>query len=425
MFKKLATLICKVAWILFLLTSSNSTLQAQDSLEQKIAGRKNLAHQMAQPYVILISADGYRHDYTDKFDATYLKQLRKKGVQASSMVPAYPSVTFPNHYTIATGLYPSHHGLVYNNFYSRDKDDSYNMSNRRTVEDAYWYGGTPLWVLAEQQGMLAATNMFVGSEAPIKGILPSYWYRYTEKIALKDRIKKVVNWLQLPDSVRPHLITFYMSEVDHEGHDFGPDAPATGAAVKLVDAAMQELTQQVDQLGLPVHYVFVSDHGMTLVDTITRLNGYELVDTSIFISRGGGTSLHLYARDTSKLEAGYKALKAQERFFTVYKKADIPAAWHYDTKADRYNRIGDLMLVPHYPKVFSGRGNIKPGAHGYDPAIKDMHAVFYAWGPRIKKGKKTGSFENVHVYPFVASLLGLTITDPIDGDPAVLAPFLK
>lgn len=411
--------------LLCLMINSGLEVLAQDSLEQKVAGRKNLPQQMTQPYVILISADGYRHDYTDKFDATHLKHLRKQGVQAKSMIPSYPSVTFPNHYTIATGLYPAHHGLVYNSFYSRDKKDTYNMNTRKTVEEPSWYGGTPLWVLAEQQGMVSATNMFVGSEAPIQNTLPTYWYRYTDKIPLKERIQKVVDWLQLPDTVRPHLITFYMSEVDHEGHDFGPDATQTRDAVKLVDDAMQQLTQKVDALGLPVHYVFVSDHGMALVDTVTRINVNDMVDTSQFIIRGGGTSLHLYAKEERFIDATYQQLQSKQHGFTVYKRGDIPSAWHYDAKEDKYNSIGDLMVVPEFPKVLSWRGRIKPGAHGFDPAIKDMHAVFYAWGPNIKKRKKVNSFENIHVYPFIASLLGLTITDTIDGDPAVLQRFLK
>jgi predicted AlkP superfamily pyrophosphatase or phosphodiesterase len=409
---------------LLLLLSSASSM-AQDTLEQKVVGRKNIPQQINKPYVILISADGFRYDYADKFNATHLKQMRKKGIQASSMIPSYPSVTFPNHYTIATGLYPSHHGLVYNQFYDRAKKDAYSMGVRSTVEDPYWYGGTPLWVLAEQQGMVSATNMFVGSEAPIQGSLPTYWYRYTEKIPLKNRIQKVVDWLQLPDTVRPHLITFYMSEVDHEGHDFGPDARETADAVRLVDNAMQQLTSKVDALGLPVHYVFVSDHGMALVDTVTRININDLVDTSQFIVKGGGTSLHMYAKDSGFIQPTYLQLKAKENGFTVYKRADIPAAWKYNTSEDRFNRIGDLMIVSTFPKVLSWRGRIKPGAHGFDPAIKEMHAVFYAWGPGIKKGKEINAFENVHVYPFIASLLGLNITDKIDGDVEVLGKYLE
>jgi len=411
--------------MLLLLLLNSISLIAQDTLEQKVPGRKNVPQQMKKPYVILISADGFRFDYADQFDAVHLKNLRKKGVQAKSMIPSYPSVTFPNHYTIATGLYPSHHGLVYNHFYDRSKNDSYSMSNRKTVEDPSWYGGTPLWVLAEQQGMVSATNMFVGSEAPIQGKLPTYWYRYTEKILIADRIQKVVDWLQLPDTVRPHLITFYMSEVDHEGHDFGPDAPQTREAVHFVDNVMLQLTEKVDALGLPVNYVFVSDHGMALVDTVTRINVNDMIDTTQFVIRGGGTSLHLYAKDPRFIDATYQQLKAKENGFIVYHKAEIPKAWRYDASNDFFNRIGDLLVVPIYPKVLSWRGRIKPGAHGFDPAIKEMHAVFYAWGSGIKKGKKTGSFENVHVYPFVAALLGLQLPNTIDGDPAVLKKFLK
>jgi predicted AlkP superfamily pyrophosphatase or phosphodiesterase len=399
---------------------------AQDTLQQKVAGRKNAAAQLAKPYVILISADGFRYDYADKYQAENLIKLRKKGAAAKSMIPSYPSVTFPNHYTIATGLYPSHHGLVYNQFYDRARKESYSMSNRKNVEDGTWYGGTPLWVLAEHQGMLSASYHFVGTEADIQQTLPSYWYKFSDNTDINYRIDKVIEWLRLPEDVRPHFISFYMSNTDHEGHNYGPDATQTRDAVKFVDDAIGTMVKKVDALGLPVNFIFLSDHGMANVDTVTRINIASMIDTSRFILRGGGTSLHLYAKDSADIQATYLSLKTKEDNFTVYLKKDIPAKWNYSTSHDRYNRIGDILVVPTYPKVLSNRqGPISPGAHGFDPVIKEMHATFYAWGPQIKKGKKMASFENVHVYPLVCKLLGLTYTEKIDGDIKVLNKIIR
>ncbi len=402
------------------------TVSAQDTIQQKVPGRKNAANQLNKPYVILISADGFRYDYAQKYQAKNLLSLSRSGAKAKSMIPSYPSVTFPNHYTIATGLYPSHHGLVYNQFYDRVSNQSYSMSNRKAVEDPKWYGGTPLWVLAEQQGMLSASYHFVGTEAPIKEIQPSYWYKYSEGTDINFRIKKVIEWLQLPEEIRPHFITFYLSEVDHQGHNYGPEAKETQEAIAFVDKAVGMMVEKVNALGLPVNFIFLSDHGMASVDTVTRINITTMVDTSRFIFRGGGTSLHLYAKDTADILSTYAALKNRATDFTVYLRNEIPAKWHYDQTDDLYNRIGDILVVPHYPKVLSSwKGRIAPGAHGFDPAIKKMHATFYAWGPQIKKGKKTGSFENVHVYPFVCQLLGLTYTEKIDGNPEVLKKLLR
>jgi predicted AlkP superfamily pyrophosphatase or phosphodiesterase len=151
-----------------------------------------------------------------------------------------------------------------------------------------------------------------------------------------------------------------------------------------------------------------------------------MIDTSRFILRGGGTSLHLYAKDSADIQSTYQSLKSKEDNFTAYLRKDIPAKWNYTISDDRYNRIGDIFVVPTYPKVLSSwKGRISPGAHGFDPAIKEMHATFYAWGPQIKKGKKIASFENVHIYPLVANLLGLTYTEKIDGDIKVLRKIIK
>ncbi len=410
--------------VLFFSFSASS--QAQDTIQQITPGRKNAATQINKPYVILISADGFRHDYADKYHAENIIKLRNSGVQAESMIPTFPSVTFPNHYSIATGLYPAHHGLVYNQFYDRKRNDTYSIGKRKSVEDGTWYGGTPIWVLAEQQGMLSASYYFVGSEAAIKKTYPTYWYRFGDNTDINFRINKVIDWLQMPEDIRPHMITFYISNVDHDGHMFGPDAPETEAAVHFVDKAIGSLTEKVAALGLPVNFIFLSDHGMAAVDTITRIKISSMFEASRFIMRGGNTSLHLYAKDTDYIKPAYELLKKQENGFTVYLRKDIPAKWHYAATDDRFNRIGDIFVVPQYPKVLSSNNNrISPGAHGYDPAMKNMHASFYAWGPQIKNGISIPSFENIHVYPLICQLLGLTYTEQIDGDPKVLENILR
>ena len=389
---------------------------SQDTIQNIVPNRKNGAEQTTKPYLILISADGFRYDYADKYNAVNLKRLRATGVEAKSMKPSYPSVTFPNHYTVATGLYPSHHGLVYNQFYDRQRKETYNMSDRKAVEDGSWYGGTPIWVLAEQKGMVTASYHFVGTESPIQGIYPTYWYKFNDKTDIDFRIQKVVDWLKLPDSIRPHLICFYMSNADHEGHMYGPDSKQTAEAVQFIDAAIGRMVEKVGALGLPVNYIFLADHGMANVDTVTRINIASMIDTSKFILRGGSTSLHLYAKNADDIQPTYELLKKQEENFRVFLKKDIPSAWHFNTSEDRFNRIGDIFVCPVYPKVLSSwKGSISPGAHGFDPALKQMHATFYAWGPNIKSGKKIKTFENVNVYPLMCAILGLKYEHEIDG----------
>lgn len=386
---------------------------------------KNSIAQQQKPYVILISADGFRYDYAEKYKASHLLELSKNGVQAASMIPSYPSLTFPNHYTIATGLYPSHHGLVNNTFYDKTKKAKYSMGEKDKVRDGSWYGGTPLWVLAEQQQMLAANMFWVGSEAAIKNTRSTYYYDYNEQIKVDQRIQTVKEWLSLPEDRRPHFITLYLSDADHAGHNFGPEAQETERAVKLVDSIVFQLSEAVKLTGLPVNFVFVSDHGMTSVDQENPIPIPAVIDLEKFIIPSAGTMVDIQAKDKADILPLYNELKKIAKDYDVYLKADVPEELHYSAKDDRMDRIGDIILLPHWPKVFS---NKKPNAgyHGFEPLkVKDMHATFMAWGPAFKKNMKIPSFENVNIYPMIAQILGLKITEEIDGKIEVLQDILK
>ncbi|MDN5286056.1 MAG: alkaline phosphatase family protein [Mucilaginibacter sp.] len=388
-----------------------------DTTQKIIPGRKNSIEQQKKPYVILISADGFRYDYARKYKAKHLQALSSKGVQAASMIPSYPSVTFPNHYALVSGLYPSHSGLVNNTFYDPDRHDFYSMGNKAKVADGSWYFGSPLWVLAEQQHMLSASFYWVASEAAIQDIKPTYSYVYNEQIAIHNRISAVVNWLNLPAEDRPHFITFYFPQVDHAGHMYGPDAPETGREVHFVDSAVNELTKAVKTTGLDVNFIFVSDHGMTSVDKNHPIGISAAIDTSKFIVSGDGILVELYAKNKADTTATYNRLKQEAKDYDVYLKTNVPAKLHYAQSDDWHNRMGDILLIPHYPKVFNLYSkNIHLGWHGYDPSVvKDMHATFLAWGPAFKPHTTIPAFENVDVFNLVKSILGLEYTGKVDG----------
>ena len=403
-------------------------LYAQPDTTQKIIqDRRNSPAQQQKPYVILISADGFRYDYAEKYMADNLLTLSREGVRAASMIPSYPTLTFPNHYSLVTGMYPSHHGLVSNYFYDPGRNASYSMRNANTVKDGSWYGGMPFWVLAEQQQMLTASFYWVGSEADIKGILPTYHYSYNEVIPIERRIQIVLDWLQLPPDRRPHLITFYFPEVDHSGHSYGPDSPKTGEAVRWVDSSIKKLTDAVKTTGLPVNFIFVSDHGMTNIDVENTLPMPSAVDTSKFIIPRGSELVVLYAKNKKDILPTYQKLKKQGNGFKVYFKSEMSKQLHYGDKDDLMNRMGDILLIPDWPKVFHfSTRKPNPGAHGYDPyLVKDMQATFFAWGPAFKKGMRIGSFENVHVFPVVAKILDLKYTHKIDGTEELSEKILK
>lgn len=410
---------------LSLLLNSYSFAQVADTMQQVVAGRKNSIEQQRKPYVIMISVDGMRYDYAEKYKATRLLELGREGVKAEYMIPSYPSVTFPNHYSLVTGLYPSHHGIVGNKFYDRGFKGSYSTKGK-TVLEGKWYGGTPLWVLAEQQQMLTASFYWVGSEAPVRGLLPTYYYKYNEKIGIHERIQAVVNWLKLPAEKRPHLITFYFPEVDHAGHNFGPESPQARQAVRFIDSAVYAINKAVKATGLPVNFVLVADHGMTPVDTAHPLT-VPALDTAKFNILSEGELVHIYAKDTTAIAETYKQLQKQAFNYRAYLRTNTPAAWHYDKANDRFNRIADILLVPSPHNVFAaGNHKVNPGAHGYDPAlVKDMMATFFAWGPAFKTKLTIPAFKNVNVYPIVTQILSLKQGTAIDGTAATAHQVLK
>lgn len=387
------------------------------------------------PYVVMISFDGFRYDYVQKYAPKHIKKFIKKGAAATSMLPSYPSKTFPNHYTLVTGLYPAHHGLVDNSFYDADRDAFYTMRQRDKVEDPYYYGGLPIWQLVQQNGMKAASFFWVGSEAPIQGLYPTYYHNFNNSIPNKNRIQAVFDWLNLPEAERPHLITVYFSQVDSIGHKFGPNAPQTQAAVMEADNLVGMLMAGLKKIDLPVNVILTSDHGMyemkneadKFLYTEDVLAG---LDNKDFVFVNSGTHANVFLKDKSKEEEFFKRIAAKENHFKVYKRADIPKNLYYND----HPRIGDLTLMAETGYSFYSRESLtkKPetrkvwGVHGFDPyTTPEMGAIFYANGPNIKKGKTIPAFQNIHVYPFIATLLGIPVPQNIDGDAKVLEGIIR
>lgn len=413
----------------FLLLLISFTAFAQqvniDTAQVVIPGRQNSTEAQSKPYVIMISTDGFRYDYARKYNAENLLKLANSGVKAEAMIPSYPSITFPNHWSLITGLYPSHHGLIDNFFYDYKRKEGYAMSNKKNAEDGSWYGGTPLWGLAEKQGMVSASLMWVGSASDAGGMRPTYYYPYHEKFTPSEKVEKVVNWLKLPEDKRPHFISLYFPEVDGSGHHYGPDAKETENAVHLIDQAVGDLVQKVNGLGLKdVNFVFVSDHGMIKVDGGAPLEiPAVLFDKNRFDFYNSQTLLRVYVKNPDEVKKVYKELKAGKTGdYEVYLDKKLPRYLHFAARDDQYNRIGQILLIPKAPKIFLEKGKkTSVGKHGYNPkTVPEMKATFFAWGPEFKNNLTIGEFANINVYPLVAEILGLKIDQPIDGKLKVL-----
>lgn len=387
----------------------------------EVAGPLNSAAAQASPYVVLVSLDGFRYDYPVKWGAPHLSELVRTGATApDGMFPSYPSITFPNHWTIVTGLLPEHHGIVGNSFFDDLRQQTYSYKDSKSNGDGTWYAGTPLWSLAEQQGMRAASFFWPGSEASVAGERPDAYVPFDDTFEDSKRIDQVITWLTLPAAQRPHLITLYYSNTDHAGHSFGPDSNEERDQVHHVDALMGELHTKLDGTGLPVDLVVLADHGMVKVegDWVT-LDKYA--DLSGFRTVGD----LLYAPSEADAEKAYESFRAHpDPRFTAYRRADVPGYLHFNESA----REGDPVIVPNGPymiRVHASDRKISAGDHGYDVTrMPQMKAFFMVNGPDIVPGTKLASFPNVDVYDLIAHLLGLQAV-PNDGDLTPLRPALK
>ncbi len=362
-------------------------------------------------YVVLVSLDGFRYDYAKRYHATHLLAMRQEGAAADSMIPSFPSLTFPNHISIVTGLYPGHHGIVANNFYDPARNATY--SNAKNGADGTWYRAKPLWVVAEEQNVKSACMFWPSSDAEIDGVRPSYWFKYDAQVSTQARVTRVLDWLKLPDPQRPHFITLYLSNADDAGHKFGPESKEIEQAVHEIDSAIGDLQGGIRSSGLPVDLIVVSDHGMQSMAGAVELNRYADLSKVRFMS--GGPFALIYAPDTKTAEQVYRELKRKHGPYEVYRRKETPARWHYSQDP----RAGDLVVIATRALRLVGeppRGVPPKGAHGFDPALwKNMRAIFYATGPDIRARTRIKPFENVEVFALVAKILGLQAPPGLDG----------
>ena len=429
-FKRIATVCLALALPLFSqqaqpISGGNPALPLVHIESQPNSAAAQKAH-----YVVLVSLDGFRWDYARRDGAVNLLALGKKGVWApEGMMPSYPSLTFPNHFTMVTGLYPEHHGLVANSFYDETKHAHYAIGDAKAVQDGSWYSGVPLWSLAESQGMRAACLFWPGSEAEIAGHRPTWYAVFDGKTQATDEVQKAriddaVALLKMPEAERPHFITIYYSEPDHEGHQFGPDARETKAAVLKMDAMIGKLKKALDATKLPIDLVVVSDHGMARVQG-GWINLDEFADLSDFETVGP----LLYGKTEEDRVRAYNKLKQASSQFVAYRRKDVPAGLDYNQNPREGDPVviatGPYAIRAHKPPADRPDNPPEPGMHGFDPhRIPEMKASFFAAGPDIVGGKTVAPFENVNLYPWMAHMLGLHVPKN-DGNLNILAGTLR
>lgn len=375
-------------------------------------------------YVLLVSFDGFRWDYNQIYKTPNLNKLAHDGVKADRMIPSFPTVTFPNHYTIATGLYPDHHGLINNSFPASDLGLFYRMGDRVAVENPAFYGGEPIWVTAEKQGVKAASFFWVGSEAPVGGIHPSYWKKYDEKVTFEERIDTVIKWLGYPKERRPELVTLYFDEPDHSGHSFGPVSPQTGKAVQRVDSILGVLRAKIAALpdAKRINLILVSDHGMEAVSAEKYLNIKSIVPERMISSVSGGNPVYLINSKDGKKDSILYLLN-KTKGLKAWDKTQVPERLHFGTNP----RIPEIVVLADSSWSIGTRpdgSTLRGGAHGYDNSNSDMSAIFYAAGPSFRKNYRFKELNNIDVYNLVCKLLKINPSKN-DGDPEHIQGMLK
>ncbi len=363
-----------------------------------------------KPTIILISFDGFRNDYIEKAGTPNLHRLVNNGVAAKGMIPSFPSKTFPNHYSIVTGLYPAHHGVVANTMFDPEFNAVFKISDRNAVSDGRWWGGEPLWVTAEKQGQISATFFWVGSEAEIMGVRPRYWKVYDAKVPNAERVQQALAWLDLPQAERPTFITLYFSDTDNAGHDFGPDSPEVVETIKAADALVGQLLQGLEARGLfeKVNIIITSDHGMSPTsDTrVIKLSDYLDLKTVEIIDSTPTVTLRPKQHNLDSL---YFKLANAHPHMKVFRKEDFPARFHYSG----HRRIMPLMCLADDGWAINTRlpgsdaRSFNGGNHGYDNLLPSMRATFIAHGPAFKRGLLVEPFQNIHVYNIMAKILKL------------------
>ena len=355
-----------------------------------------------------------------------------RGVRAAALIPSFPSKTFPNHYTLVTGLYPGHHGVIANNMHDPNTGRRFSLSNRREVRDAMWWGGEPIWVGLQNAGQQTAPMFWPGSEAPLLGQRPKYWMPYDETMPGNARVDRVLGWLDLASADRPTFLTLYFEDVDSAAHRYGPESRNVHEAVSRVDGYLGRLLRGLEQRGIldNVNVVITSDHGLseTHVDRIVALDDYIDLDDVEIIDIN--PTLGLLPKP-GRQDAVYNALANAHPRLHVYLKRETPPHWHYRDHPRIPPIVGvvdegwEVLRRATLPVRISRRLFGPRGAHGYDPhRAMSMRGVFAAAGPAFKRGVSVPPFENVSVYNVLTAVLGVTPA-PNDGDPAVVSSLLK
>lgn len=382
----------------------------------------------SENYTVIISLDGNRWDYPEYYEMPFFDSLATVGVKAR-MEPSFPSSTFPNHYTMATGLVPDHHGLVNNTFWDPDTQHGYSIRDNESRFDPRYYLGEPIWITAQKQGVKCGVVYWVGSDIAINGEYPTYYRNWNEEPHwnFAQRCDEVIRLLSLPEDERPRLVMAYFDEPDHQGHVHGPISPETKVMAEKMDSLMHSLYLRIKALphGSKVNFILAGDHGMEEISP-ERFIGWKDVVPQEWVERiVGNLPTSIWAKE-GYADSMYNKLSGVEHL-NVWRHGEVPEELCYGTS----NRLGDIIVSPELGWQFNFAPGKNHGAHGFDSREIDMMVAFRAVGPDFKTGYdapytegENSAFHNTDLYPMLCKLLGVK-PEKVDGKLERIQKILK
>ncbi len=374
-----------------------------------------------RPVVILLSWDGTRHDYPERVPTQALARMQRDGARAERLTPVFPSSTFPNHVSLATGTYPDRHGIVENIF--RDASGKeYNYGRGGS-----WIEAEPLWIAAERQNVRAAVFFWVGSEAEWRGRIATFRVTpFDAKVPESTKVAQILAWLDLPPAERPGLIMSWWQGCDQIGHELGPNSPAIVRQLLVEDGQLAALFAGIDarKAWSYTTVIVTADHGMSEIGAIADVQSpLDAAGIQSYIDYAGGEA-QIYLADPKRIDAALAAYAGQPGLH-AYRSDAQPSG----LRGHFPGRGGQITVIADPPAVV-GRGGLRQkasawwhwlrgtqphGAHGYDPRLPEMGAIFFALGRGVPPGTKLGEVRSIDVAPTVAALLGIEPPQSSEG----------
>lgn len=369
---------------------------------------------LASPYTILISFDGFRWDYLNRNITPNIEKLKNRGVCALSLKPSYPSITFPNHISIISGVYPQEHNIIGNFFNDVKNNKEYKITDTFEVTNPYWYNCEAFWETAEKNGIKTASYFWPYSEVRIPFKRPSITKKYEHYFPYEKRVDSVLAWLNLPLQQRPKFITLYFDATDTYGHKYGTESSKVDSVIQVLDNLIGRLLNGLSYSNLidSTNIIIVSDHGMynikghiNLAEKLKKFKYQKVISGTIF------------SIETKKQKEVFQALKESEKNYKVYLKKDIPE--YLNIKKAKF--LGNILVIPEPGYIITDNPNNEyevklKASHGWDNNFIDMHGIFVAAGPSFKTNYKTGTINNIDIYPLLCKIYNIKYNHKIDGD---------